>query len=165
MRAGRLRYKRHAPTRSRRPEVKYLYHASIKRIVLKVNTPPANRCQIPRRTCRVALILRPSWNSACWTPAFILMGMCGRNAHRKTAPSVTCEPRDACDAKTVALPRASAFTPAAAPRGAWLFSCLRGLPTPGSRLRKVCWHSCASGPVWCRLRRSGACANTAIDFG
>ena len=39
----------------------------------EVNIPPANRCQIPRRTCRVALILRPSWNSACWTPAFIVM--------------------------------------------------------------------------------------------
>lgn len=47
--------------------------------------------------------------------------MCGRNEHRKTAPRVPSEPRDACDAKMVALPRASAFTPAAAPRGAWLF--------------------------------------------
>ena len=35
-------YKRHAPTRSRRPEVKYLYHASIKRIVPKVNIPPSS---------------------------------------------------------------------------------------------------------------------------
>ena len=52
--AGRLRYKRHAPTRSRRPEVKQLYHASIKP---EVNIPPANRCQAPRRTCRAAFYL------------------------------------------------------------------------------------------------------------
>ena len=37
----------------------------------------------------------------------------------------------------VALPRASALTFAAAPRGAWLFSCLRELPTPAYAVWQV----------------------------
>ena len=110
---------------------------------------------------RRAFILRPSWNSACLTPAFILMGMCGRNAHKKTAPRVTCEPRETCDPEMVALPRASAFTLAAVPRGAWLFSCLRGLPTPGSLCGRCTGYGCAKGPVY--LRRCTFTARASAD--
>ena len=39
--------------------------------------------------------------------------------------------------RKVALPGASAFTRGAAPLGAWLFSCLRELSTPGYAVWQV----------------------------